>query len=367
MRAAAVLHVARSRHSSVVIGYERTAETLRARGHSLELLTPEDLPTRGISPRLFPVVLPLLVRRWLRRRPDLDLVIFHSYTGWLAGRPRPGLRTVLAFHGFEPLFHRALEEETRRRGRRLSRRYALMYGALMPRMLRRACRNADLVLCLNTEERDALIAGGYAPAEKVALMWHDAPASYFMPHAYPPRATSLLCVMQWLPTKGTAYLVEAFTRLARRHHDLRLVIAGSLLPRETVSAEFPEDVRARVDVHPTFLDAEHRQLLSAADIFVHPSLYEAFGRAVVEAMAAGVPIVTTPTGIGVDRLTNGNDALIVPVADTGALVTAVESLLDDQPRRAAMGAAAQDHAARLLAADNTSVLAALLESLGSRA
>ena len=366
MRAAAVLHVARSRHSSVVIGYERLAQRMRERGHTLEILTPEDLQPRGMNPRLLPVLLPLFVRRWLRRRPDLDLVIFHSYTGWLAGRPRRDLRVAVAFHGFEPLFHQALAAETRRRGGHLSGRYSAMYGTLMPRMLRRACRAADLVLCLNAQEKAALVEGGYAPADRVAIVWHDAPDEFFQAHTHRARATSLLAVMQWLPTKGSAYLVEAFTALARANGDLRLVVAGSLLTREKVRADFPADVRDRVDVHPTFQEAEHRALLAAADIFVHPSLSEGFSRAVIEAMAAGLPIVTTRTGFAVDRLRDGVDARVVPIADAPALARAVSELLGDHTLRARLGAAAQAHAERLRAADGTVTTAALLERVAER-
>lgn len=350
----------------MVIGYDRLACRLRERGHSLEVLTPDDLQPRGLDARLLPIVLPVLVRRWVRRRPDLDLVVFHSYTGWLVGRPRRSLRTAVAFHGLEPLFHEALAAETRRQGRRLSARYALMYGTLMPRMLRRACRAADAILCLNTEERDLLVSRGYAPAAKIRMVWHDAPDEFFQPHVYRPRAARLLAVMQWQPTKGTGYLVEAFTALARAHADVRLTVAGTLLPSETVRAAFPGDVRGRVDVYPTFGEDGHRALLAAADLFVHPSLSEGFSRAVIEAMAAGLPIVTTRTGFAVDRLTNGDDALVVPVADAGAIVSAVAALIDDQPARARIGAAAQAHAARLRAQDGTSTLADVLESIVSR-
>lgn len=363
MRAAVVLHVPRSPYSSVVIGYERLARLMEARGHSLEIVTPQDLQPRALSPRLNPVVLPVLVRRWARRRSDLDLIVFHSYAGWLAGRLGPGRRTVVAFHGFEPLFHEALEAETRRRGGRLSARYALMYGRLMPRMLRRACRDADLVLCLNEEERAAIVARGWAPAGKVQLFWNDAPAGFFQPHTYRARASVLAAVMQWLPTKGTAYLVEAFTTLARADRGLRLVIGGTLVPAGAVRAAFPSDVRDRVDVRPTFAEDEHRALLAAADIFVHPTVSEGFSRAVIEAMAAGLPVVTTRTGFAVDRLVADREAVIVPVADAAALVRAIEPLIADTARRAALGTAAQAHAARLRDADGSAARVDMFEAL----
>lgn len=362
MRAAVVLHVPYSPHSSVVIGYDRLARRMAARGHTLEIVPPDAIRP-GLNPRLHPIVLPLLVRRWLAHRTDLDLVIFHSYTGWLAARPRAATRIVTAFHGFEPLFHEALAAETRRRGGSLTARYALMYGTLMPHMLRRACRRSDLVLCLNDDERHALVEGGYAPASKIALGWHDAPSAFFQPHTYRDRATTVLCVMQWLPTKGTAYLVDAFSSLAAAHPDLRLVVAGSLVSEEDVCREFPEALRSRVSVHPTFDPAQHRALLAGADIFVHASLSEGFSRAVIEAMASGLPVVTTRTGFAVDRLTDGVDARIVPVADAAALARAAGALIDDRAAREALGLAAQAHASRLRAADGTSAQIALFEQL----
>lgn len=363
MRAAVVLHVPRSSHSSIVIGYERLARRLGERGHQLEILGPEDLRRGPFDARFLPLILPVIVRRWLRARRDLDLVIFHSYTGWLARRPRPSCRMAVAFHGFEPLYHEAHDSEARRSGAPLSLRYRSLYGALMPRMLRRACRLADLVICLNSDEKTAIVDRGYAPASKVWTGRHGAPRWFFAPREYRARATTIVSVMQWLPTKGTRYLVEAFTALARRHPDLRLMAAGTLQPEEVVRAGFPADVRDRVDVHRVFDQREHAALLTRADLFLHPSVYEAFGLAIVEAMASGLPIVTTRTGVAIDHLTDGRDALIVPVADAHALAAAIEPLLDDAARRAALGRAAQTTAGTLDEEGAIEDLATVLERI----
>lgn len=362
MRAAAVLHVARSPHSSVVAGYERLARRMASRGHTLEIITPADLRSPGADPRLLPLVYPLLVRRWMRTRRDLDLIVFHSYTGWLAPRSPGAPRIVVAFHGFEPLFFAAQQEEARRQRRSLSARYRTMYGALMPRMLRRACRRADLVICLNPAERDALIAGGYAKAENIMQAWHDAPDAFFVQRAHRPTAARLIAVMQWLDTKGTAYLVPAFTELARRRSGLTLLVAGTLADADTVRGAFPEDIRERVEVCQTFDQQQHRAMMASADLFVHASLSEGYSRAVIEAMAAGLPIVTTSTGFAAG-VESSDAAVIVPPGDAGALVAAIEPLLDDMPARAALGAAAFAHASRLREADSTGAIVARFESL----
>lgn len=335
---------------------------MTARGHSLEIIAPDAL-WPGLDARLNPVALPLAVRRWLPTRPDLDLVMFHSYMGWLAPRRGARPRFVTCFHGFEPLHHRALEAEAARRGERLSRRYAFMYGTVMPRMLKRACRRSDLVVCLNAQERDWIVTEKYADAGKVAVLWHDAPAEFFRPHRYRPRVETVLSVMQWLPTKGTHDLVEAFTRVARVRPELRLVIAGTLAAASDVLAVFPDEVRSQVEVVPVFDQAEHRALLDRADLFVHPSLSEGFSRAVIEALAAGLPVVSTRTGFAVDRLVDDVDAVIVPVADSAALAGAIERLYDDASARRRLGEAGQAFAARLREADSTGTLLAWVERL----
>src|SRR6185503_12611893 len=63
-----------------------------------------------------------------------------------------------------------------------------------------------------------------------------------------------------------------------------------------------------------------------ADVFVFPSLYEGFSRAIVEAMASRLPIVCTQVGVAGDALRHEKSALIVPKRDADALVAAVNRL-----------------------------------------
>jgi glycosyltransferase involved in cell wall biosynthesis len=74
---------------------------------------------------------------------------------------------------------------------------------------------------------------------------------------------------------------------------------------------------------------------------VFPSLYEGFGLAVLEAMAAALPIVTTRVGIATDALRDDDGALLVPGRDPAAIVTAVERLLGDAGLRERLSARAR--------------------------
>ncbi len=77
--------------------------------------------------------------------------------------------------------------------------------------------------------------------------------------------------------------------------------------------------------------------LSALDLYVHPSLKEAFGLAVVEAMAMGKAVVATTTGGLPEVVAQGETGLLVPPGDVESLAAAVVSLLEDKVRREQMG------------------------------
>jgi starch synthase len=84
--------------------------------------------------------------------------------------------------------------------------------------------------------------------------------------------------------------------------------------------------------------------MSEAEVFVFPSLFEGFALVILEAMAAGLPVITTPNTAGPDLIEDGKEGLIVPAGDVEALRTAMESLLNDPERARAMGRAAHEKA-----------------------
>lgn len=132
-------------------------------------------------------------------------------------------------------------------------------------------------------------------------------------------------------------LARALPRLAR--HPWRLLVVGDGPARPAVEGLFAgmeERVRFTGAADPARLAA----LYAAADLMVWPAVNEAYGMALLEAQATGLPVVAGRTGGVPDVVRDGATGLLVPVGDDGAFAGAIAALLDDEPRRRRFGEAA---------------------------
>lgn len=134
------------------------------------------------------------------------------------------------------------------------------------------------------------------------------------------------------PLKGTQHLIPAFARLAARFPQLRLTFVGRPRPGGTTEALIDAaGVRDRIRFVHGVSAAEMRALYAQAAVAVVPSEYEGFGLPAGEAMACGVPLVSTDGGALPEVV--GDAARVVPVGDVTALAEAIEALLLDPDAR----------------------------------
>jgi glycosyltransferase involved in cell wall biosynthesis len=364
VRAAVVLHVPESPFGPASIRYRRIADAAARRGNTLDVVTADRFPfVTRFHPRFRVLLFPFVVAAWLwRHRREYDVVLFHSYAGWVFNLFAAGVPTVTAFHGLEPLEFIELDADHRTRGKRLSIRYRLVHGWMMKKVLRLSCRRSAHVTCSNAEERQYLLDHGWATPGRLSVQSHGVPAFFFVDdREFAPRATRLLIVSQWIDRKGIRHVVDAFSSLARKYDDVELVCCGTIVPESGVRHDFPPDVRARVTVKPSLVQSELASVDRDADIFIHAALTEGYGNAIAEAMAAALPIVVTPVGVAIDFLEHERDCLIVPKGDPEALAAAIERLLDDAALRRRLGTAARRSAEALRTVDGDTAVIALLE------
>ena len=338
------IHVSRDANTAVYRNTFERGQYLESLGHQCTILTPDDFPKLSVfGGRLIPLLFPIAAASYIRRQsPAFDIALFHSHAGWAVTLLRKalgmfqGLRVGIIFHGLEPLYYSSLRKEVP-----LSWRYRLLHGGIMSRILRSSCRSADTLVCLNSAEYRYLLENEWTPEDRIAVVTNPAPSDFFIRRDYRLSAKKLLFVGQWLPMKGTRYLVEAYCALRESHPEIELICAGTMVSESTVLADFPERVRSAVTVLPR---VEREQLLDIhcqADVFVFPTLSEGFSLALAEAMASGLPIVTTPVGAAPDVLQDKVSALLIPPRDSRALAWAVEQLIDNSTLRERLGSQAQ--------------------------
>lgn len=154
----------------------------------------------------------------------------------------------------------------------------------------------------------------------------------------------LLCVAMMRPgAKLASYqgLGAALRQLTDR--PWQLLVAGDGPARAAVERALPGDDRA---AYLGILGAgDIAALGAAADLFVWPAVREGYGMALLEAQAAGLPVVAGHTPGVAQIVADGITGLLTPAGDAPAFAAAVATLLDDADRRRAMGAAARHKAA----------------------
>jgi len=137
----------------------------------------------------------------------------------------------------------------------------------------------------------------------------------------------LLRVGRLAAAKGNDVLLDALAKLPAGRR-WKLVFAGDGEERERLAAH----VKTRnLDDRVVFAGfrKDIRELLTAADLFVIPSLKEGLPMVLLEAMALSCPVITTSVGAIPNVITDGKDGLLVPPGDAGALRAAIAALLMD--------------------------------------
>jgi phosphatidylinositol alpha-mannosyltransferase len=142
--------------------------------------------------------------------------------------------------------------------------------------------------------------------------------------------------------KGLPTLLAAMTDVVAARPGVRLLVAGRGDEEEAVEDLAPE-VRAAVTFLGVVSEVDKARLLRTVDAYVAPNLGgESFGIVLVEAMAAGAPVVASDLDAFGRVLDGGRVGVMFSTGDTDGLASALLQLLDDAPRRAELSAAAAD-------------------------
>jgi glycosyltransferase involved in cell wall biosynthesis len=205
-------------------------------------------------------------------------------------------------------------------------------------------RQVDCFICASRAIREMLVADG-VPAQR-AVTVHEGidleriasapPAKLHEDFWLPHEAPIVGNVAALVPHKGQRHLIEAAALVVRQVPDARFVIAGEGELRPALERQIKDH---HLEKH-VFLAGFRPDVLSlhkAFDIFVMSSVTEGLGTSLLDAMAAGKPVVATAAGGIPEVVVDGETGLLVPPRDHDALAGAIVTLLKDAGVRRRLG------------------------------
>jgi glycosyltransferase involved in cell wall biosynthesis len=225
---------------------------------------------------------------------------------------------------------------------------SLRYCGFPPDELQRRTEErelADAVICASGFTRDSLIKVG-VPPEKIFVEPYGVDQSLFVPSEEKFQRFSVIWASSYTQTKGIGYLLEALARSPVP--GCELVLAGYPYGTDAVAA-YEDRVRVRRIGHVG--REELARVMARCHVHVFPTIVEGFGRNIIEAMASGLPVITTPNCAGPDLIEDGVSGFIIPIRDADAICEKLAWIHDHPAAAVEMGQRARERVAELTRED----------------
>ena len=215
-----------------------------------------------------------------------------------------------------------------------------------------SARICDALIVLSESELQTGLNKKICKADKLHLIPHGIKPPEFLPKndarealqkisnfQFPISNLVIGTIANFYPTKGLPYLIEAAAKLKNKHN-FQVAIIGDGIERAYLESLIVKYGLADKIFLPGQIP-EAAKYLKAFDIFVLPSVKEGLPYAMMEAMAAGLPIVATRVGGIPEMIWDGQSGLTVPSKDPETLAATIEKLIDNPELRMALGTAAK--------------------------
>jgi glycosyltransferase involved in cell wall biosynthesis len=216
----------------------------------------------------------------------------------------------------------------------------------------RTLRRADQAIAYTHFERDALIARG-VPEEHISVIglgvepeaWAKADGTAIRQQYGWGNDPVVGYIGQQVAHKGIDTLIASMMRTWPDHPTVQLLIAGRRTSYtdvlERLVEQLPSEWHGRVTLVHNFDESIKPDLFAACDIFAHPSAYESFGLTLLEAWAAGRPVIACRDSAPGSIVEHEQDGLLVKYHDEADLAGALQTLLAAPGRRVQMGKTGQ--------------------------
>ena len=231
-------------------------------------------------------------------------------------------------------------------------KFSRMYRSVMNHAARYSLARADVLRAISDSTKQQLQR--WAPNAEILQFsaWTDIEPFLARGRArQPDRANTILYAGVLTPLKGVHHLIAAFGRIAARFATANLVIAGADQNRSYAAKLRKQVVDANLGSRVQFIghlpQVELAERMAEASVLVLPSESEGFGRVLLEAMAAGTPVIGSRVGGIPELIIEGSTGFLIGPGDEAALAAKLSWLFDNRQQARQMGQVAHQFAAQM--------------------
>ncbi|MBW4481627.1 MAG: glycosyltransferase family 4 protein [Tildeniella torsiva UHER 1998/13D] len=298
----------------------RIGSELQKRGINVEYFTYDDLP-KFRSKRTYHFLFPYFLYRYVKDR-SFDIVDACTGDTWLLGllRNRKNLKIVIRSSGLE---HMEFDSRLRYRDS-IPLKTRIVWGHINLSLVALSLRTADHIVALTNKEKEYIRNKFKFPESKISIFHHVLP-QYFshLPKPSCLNTLKILYVGVWNERKGIHYLIDALEKLVETNCSFSVTFVGIRIEEEAVCKYFSDSLSKFVKIISSIDHENLPQIYLDHNVFVFPSRYEGFGKVVTEAMASGIPIITTSVGIADEFIEHHVDGIKIPCCNSEAIYNAL--------------------------------------------
>jgi glycosyltransferase involved in cell wall biosynthesis len=338
------------------------SEGLSGKGHNVEVITTDlytetpfvkkDMPSEvsgvpvsrhrafTISGEAHYVLAPGMIKSFLSKKADIihthSYGYFQNHAGWIREKLQSTPWVIT------PHFHPSWSMWGGSKRRTLRDFYDSKIG-------KSTMEAADLITCVSNHEKEVLIKEIGLKDDNIKIIyngihwddWKELPTKKVFRDKYPQISEKFVIFAGRLATnKGLTNLIEAMSIGESREFDLVIMGADMGLGKSLDKLADSKNIRMYRLGHVD--DEIYRSALSAAEVLVLPSEYEAFGIVLLEAAAAGTPVVATRVGGIPEAMAEGKNGLLVEYNDSESLSNSIFTIMNDERLSIEMGTFGRD-------------------------
>lgn len=350
MRILIAAGVPRRREGGVAGVVNNLGHELACLGHHVTYIFLEDLiEADSVVPRFRELVFSYRLARYiLANRKKFTVVNLHAPAGFLYGILRQLSRRndlppyVMTLHGLEERRVRVMtQENTKGRAWHFGWKNRAWHRFYHFPRFRWSIYTANGANACARDVWTYLTLRYKMDHNRLAYIPHGVESRFFRAREYgileKPR---LLFVGTWLDQRGIFYIRDVLRSLLAINQEFAMTFVGTSCPDAEITDFFGHDLASRIQILNAVPRDQIHLVYAEHDIFVFPSLVEGLPCVLMEAMAAGMPVITTETCGMPDVVEDDFNGLLIPPADSAALEEAILSLTRSESLRARLGRAA---------------------------